>query len=115
MAEGAVLLCGLSAYFLAYRSGWYCWQVHFFHLRPLPQGQGSLRPILPTRTGLLAAPATWPAAAALAPALWPVSFWRRAATSAWLAGPGLAAPRGAAGCAWGAGAGWAAGADRKST
>ena len=31
------------------RSGWYSLQVHFFHFRPLPQGQGSLRPILVTR------------------------------------------------------------------
>ena len=29
-------------------SGWNCLQVHFFHFRPLPQGQGSLRPILMT-------------------------------------------------------------------
>ena len=27
------------------RSGWYSLQVHFFHFSPLPQGQGSLRPI----------------------------------------------------------------------
>ena len=31
------------------RSGWYSLQVHFFHFRPLPQGHGSLRPILMTR------------------------------------------------------------------
>ena len=31
--------------------GWYWAQVHFLNFRPLPQGQGSLRPILTTRTG----------------------------------------------------------------
>ena len=31
-----------------FNSGWYWGQAHFFHFKPEPQGQGSLRPILTT-------------------------------------------------------------------
>jgi hypothetical protein len=37
---------GKPIYSEAALSWWYSAQVHFFHFRPLPQGQGSLRPTL---------------------------------------------------------------------